>query len=202
MRLLALLRIAGTSAVTAAVGLFNLARSRTQVAGVVLKPGDPAPEFELEGSDGRTYRLSDLRGQPVVLAWFPKAFTGGCTVECRSIAARGPRLGQAGASVFAVSVDTPETNRRFAASLRMDTPILSDPGRSVARAYRVLGATGFPSRWTFYISAEGRILAIDKAVRASTHGEDIERALLELGGGRTLSVRRDMPSVGHAGSDS
>src|SRR4030095_8891096 len=51
-----------------------------------LKVGDPAPPFELQGSDGKTYKLSDFKGkQAVVLAWFPKAFTGGCTAECKSL---------------------------------------------------------------------------------------------------------------------
>jgi peroxiredoxin len=59
-------------------------------------------------------------------------------------------------------------------------PILGDPGRSVARAYGVLGKSGFPARWTFYIDPDGRIRAIDKQVRTGTHGADIEKALEEL----------------------
>lgn len=59
-----------------AVGAFNVAKSKPG-ATVELKPGDAAPDFSLQGSDGRTYRLKDLAGRPVVIAWFPKAFTGG-----------------------------------------------------------------------------------------------------------------------------
>ena len=59
-----------------AIGVFNVATHKAGVA-VELKPGDPAPDFSLQGSDGRTYRLKDLAGRPVVIAWFPKAFTGG-----------------------------------------------------------------------------------------------------------------------------
>jgi len=65
-----------TTVVAVAVGVFNLATKRHDVP-VQLKPGDPAPDFELPGSDGRTYRLKELAGRPVVIAWFPKAFTGG-----------------------------------------------------------------------------------------------------------------------------
>jgi thioredoxin-dependent peroxiredoxin len=74
---------------------------------------------------------------------------------------------------FGASVDTPETNARFAESLGVGYPILSDPTKMVARAYGVLGASGFASRWTFYIGSDGRILDVDKKVSAATHGRDI-----------------------------
>ena len=74
---------------------------------------------------------------------------------------------------FGASVDSPETNARFAASIGIDYPILSDRDKTVARAYGVLGATGFASRWTFYVGADGRILDIDKNVSAASHGRDV-----------------------------
>ena len=74
---------------------------------------------------------------------------------------------------FGASVDTAETNARFAASLGVKYPILSDPAKTAARAYGVLGPTGFASRWTFYIGADGRILDVDKKVSAASHGRDI-----------------------------
>ena len=82
---------------------------------------------------------------------------------------------------FAASVDSPEANARFARSLGIDYPILSDPAKEVARAYGVLGASGYASRWTFYIGADGRLLAIDKNVSAASHGRDIVARLTELG---------------------
>ena len=82
---------------------------------------------------------------------------------------------------FAASVDSPEANARFARSLGIDYPILSDPAKEVARAYGVLGASGYASRWTFYIGADGRLLAIDKKVSAASHGRDIVARLTELG---------------------
>lgn len=140
-----------------------------------------APEFALQASDGRTYRLVDYRHrQVVVLAWFPKAFTGGCTMQCESIGARASRLRALGAVVFGANVDTPDTNRQFAHALGIDFPILSDPSRATARAYRVENASGLPSRWTFYIGLDGRILSVDTDVHVSTNGTDIERALQQL----------------------
>jgi peroxiredoxin Q/BCP len=81
---------------------------------------------------------------------------------------------------FAASVDTPETNARFAASLGIGYPILSDPTKQVARAYGVLAPSGFASRWTFYIGADGRILDIEKKVSSATHGDAVVARLNEL----------------------
>ena len=71
-------------------------------------------------------------------------------------------------------------NARFAESLGLDYPILSDPAKSVARAYGVLSPSGFTSRWTFYIGTDGRILAVDRNVKAASHGQDIVTKLHEL----------------------
>ncbi len=80
-----------------------------------------------------------------------------------------------------VSVDDAETNTRFAEEHDADFPILSDPGKTVANAYGVLGTTGLARRWTFYIGPDGKILYIDKAVRTGTAGEDLAAKLAELG---------------------
>ena len=81
---------------------------------------------------------------------------------------------------FAVSIDAPETNAKFAASLGIDYPILSDPTKAVARAYGVLSPTGMASRWTVYIGRDGHILDIDKKVRAASHGADVAERLQEF----------------------
>jgi len=74
-----------------------------------------------------------------------------------------------------VSVDSADKNRRFAESLGLPYPILSDPTKAVARAYGVLASNGYASRWTFFIGADGRILDIDKKVTPSAHGDDVLR---------------------------
>ena len=74
--LVTLLRRIATTAAAIAIGVFNVATQHPEPP-VELKPGDPAPDFSLPGSDGRTYRLKELAGRAVVIAWFPKAFTGG-----------------------------------------------------------------------------------------------------------------------------
>jgi peroxiredoxin Q/BCP len=83
---------------------------------------------------------------------------------------------------YAASTDTPEKNRKFAESLNADFPILSDPDGKVAEAYGVrMPLVAIASRWTFYIGKDGRILDIDKKVKAATHGEAVAKRLAELG---------------------
>ena len=148
-----------------------------------LGPGDAAPDFTLPGSDGKTHHLADYRGkQAVVLAWFPKAFTPGCTNECKSFRADGDALRKFAAAYFTASVDTAEKNRKFAESVAADYPILSDPQGEVARAYGVTSAVRpVAQRWTFYVGTDGKILAIDKAVNTATHAADVAAKLKELG---------------------
>ena len=81
---------------------------------------------------------------------------------------------------FAASVDPPETNAKFAASLGIDYPILSDPTKAVARAYGVLARSGMASRWTVYIGRDGRILDIDKKISPASHGRDVVARLTKF----------------------
>lgn len=148
-----------------------------------LKVGDTAPDFSLQGSDGHTYSLADYRGkQAVVLAWFPKAFTPGCTTECKVMAQHGNQLKKFDAAYFTVSVDTPEKNKEFAKSVGADYPILADPTGEVAHEYGVTGVVQrWASRWTFYIGPDGKILYIDKEVHPATSADDIAKRLKQLG---------------------
>ncbi|MFU8814031.1 MAG: peroxiredoxin [Pseudomonadales bacterium] len=143
--------------------------------------GDLAPDFDLPASDGNRYRLADFRGQQaVVLAWFPKAYTQGCTIECKSLTENGHLIREFDVSYFMASVDNVEDNTGFAAELNADFPLLSDPGKQAARAYGVLSEAGFARRHTYYIGADGRILAIDRNVRPATSAEDMAAMLAEL----------------------
>jgi peroxiredoxin Q/BCP len=150
-----------------------------------LKVGDDAPDFTLPGSDGKTYHLADFKGKKaVVIAWFPRAFTQGCTAECKSLTANGSKLHQYDVAYFMASTDVVEGdkgNKAFAESERADFPILSDPTTETAKAYGVLNPDrGVASRWTFYIDKDGKIAAIDKAVKPATSAEDMMSRLDEL----------------------
>jgi thioredoxin-dependent peroxiredoxin len=152
-------------------------------AAAELKVGDAAPPFSLKGSDGQTYTLEQFKGKSaVVIAWFPKAFTGGCTKECKSLRENSKALHDLKVAYFTASVDAPDQNEKFAKSLDLDYPILSDPDKSVAKEYGVLNPErGFANRWTFYIDKEGVIKEIDKKVNAPQAGPDIAAKLKELG---------------------
>jgi peroxiredoxin Q/BCP len=163
-------------------------------APVELKVGDTAPDFTLQASDGKTYKLSEFRGnKAVVVAWFPKAATRGCTIECKSLAENGHLIKKYQAAYFMASVDPLEDNVNFAKATSVklgdtvvekkeaDFPILSDPNKQVATAYGVLNQRGVANRWTFYIGKDGKILAIDKTVKPETSAEDMAAKLKELG---------------------
>lgn len=148
-----------------------------------LKVGDQAPDFTLKGSDGKTYSLKDFAGkQAVVLAWFPKAFTGGCTKECKSFQTDSADIKKFDVAYFTASVDAPEKNADFANSLNVkDYAILADPTHETAKAYGVYTKLGFATRWTFYIGKDGKILAIDKKINVAHAGKDVAAKLKELG---------------------
>jgi len=162
-----------------------------------LKVGDMAPDFTLQGTDGKTHKLSDYRGkQAVVVAWFPRAFTQGCTIECKSLAENGAKIKRFDVTYFMASVDPLEENIKFAkatsvtlgegANARVvekkeaDFPMLSDPSKEVATKYGVLNPRGTANRWTFYIDKSGRISAIDKMVRPETSAEDMLTKLSDV----------------------
>ncbi len=150
--------------------------------GSALDVGDEAPGFTLPGADGRSYALSDYRGKtPVVLAWYPQAFTSGCTLECRSLTEDGGLIEAFGVPYFMASVDPPDENARFAKAMKASFPILSDPSKEVAKAYGVLHQNRFALRTTFYIGSDGKILRIDRNVNPATAARDIARTLGELG---------------------
>lgn len=151
-------------------------------AAVELKVGDQAPPFTLQASDGDTYTLADYKGKSaVVVAWFPKAFTRGCTIECKSLAENGDLIKAYQVAYFMASVDPVEENKKFGEEQKADFPLLSDPTKETAAAYGVLGSRGVASRWTFYIGADGKITHIDKAVKPDTSAEDMAAKLGELG---------------------
>ena len=100
----------------------------------------------------------------------------------KSLRESGDKLRRFEVTNYAASTDTPEKNTKFAESLNADFPILSDAEGTIAQAYGVLiPVVGVASRWTFYVGKDGRILDIDKAVKAATHGEAVAKRLEELG---------------------
>jgi peroxiredoxin Q/BCP len=147
------------------------------------KVGDKAPDFKLQGSDGKEYSLADFAGKKtVVVAWFPKAFTRGCTAECKNMKEAGDKIREYDVAYFTASVDKPEDNAAFAKSLGLDFPILSDPSKKTAEAYGVVHeGRPVPERWTFYIGPDGTVKAVEKKVNTAEAAAQIAQQLKSLG---------------------
>lgn len=168
-------QIFGFFAKTLVLGLLTSAVNALEV-------GDAAPDFHLAATDGNHYTLSQFDGESaIVLAWFPRAFTQGCTLECKSLAEDGHLIEEYNAKYFMISVDPLETNLSFATETGATFPLLSDESKAVAAAYGVLNERGLANRHTFFIDKSGNILAIDTQVNAETAAVDIANKLGELG---------------------
>ena len=160
--------------------------SFSQLSGASTQPlqvGDKAPSFDLPGTDGRSHVLplpNNADTPWTVLAWFPKAYTSGCTIECRSLAQNGHLIKKFNVRYFMLSVDPIETNKAFAADESADFPLLSDATTEIAEKYGVLSPRGYAKRQTFYVDPQGIIQAIDRKVNPKSSAEDMAMYLLKL----------------------
>jgi thioredoxin-dependent peroxiredoxin len=141
--------------------------------------GDQAPEFELEGTGSRTYRLEDYRGDGVILAFYPGDFTPVCTRQFCSYRDDGDRIQGLGVPMLGISPQSVESHERFAAEHGLTTPLLSDPGKEVARSYGVVGPGGFIRRSIFLVDGEGVVRYRHVALLGLRYQDvgDLERAI-------------------------
>ena len=126
--------------------------------------GEMAPEFTLPwasadsiGPAGEPFRLAHRRGKVVVLAFYPRDFTSGCTAEMRTFADQYQTMFGDGVEVVGISIDSLPTHVRFAQSLKLPFLLLSDPGQDVARRYGSSGTNGNMRRTVYVIDREGRV---------------------------------------------
>jgi peroxiredoxin Q/BCP len=138
----------------------QLKQSRTQHSH--LKPGDKAPEFSLPATMGGTFKLADVVGKKnVVVAFFPAAFTAGCTTELTSYAKENSKFTDANTQVVAVSTDFIATLNHWAKELDASFPIASDHNRDVSKTYGILDEkNGISLRTTFLVDMQGKIVEI------------------------------------------
>jgi peroxiredoxin Q/BCP len=155
------------------------------VTGVQLAPGDEAPDFTLPDADGNPVSLSALRGQPVIVYFYPAAMTPGCTKEACDFSESLPDLGKAGLTVLGISPDAPAKLRKFRDKEHITFPLLSDPERTVLNAYGAYGEkmnygkkTMGVIRSTFVVGADGKVEKAYYGVKATGH---VERLRKELG---------------------
>ena len=145
--------------------------------------GEPAPAFTLPDGEGRLHRLSDYSGSWLVLYFYPRDHTPGCTQEACTFRASHTEIQDRGAQVLGISTDPPNRHRRFAARYHLPFPLLSDTDGSVAHAYGALlriGPLRFARRQTFIITPDGQIAWIRRRVSPKHHGAEVNDALEAL----------------------
>jgi peroxiredoxin Q/BCP len=144
----------------------------------VVEEGKPAPDFELQSDSGETVRLSKLRGKPVVLYFYPKDDTPGCTAQACGIRDAWTEFQRAGAEVFGISADTQASHERFKSKYSLPFTLLADPERLLAEPYGV-GREGKSSyeRSTFVIDADGNVARIMRRVKPDRHADEVLAAL-------------------------
>lgn len=136
--------------------------------------GQPAPDIAVPSTAGRDISLADYKGQWVVLYFYPKAFTPGCTAQACSLRDDYSAIQAAGAVVLGASVDNLETQTRFKNEHNLPFELLADHDKELSRAMGVLAFGGLiTSRTTFLINPEGNIAHILKSVNVRAHDEDI-----------------------------
>ena len=149
--------------------------------------GDRAPDFELPDDAGKTVRLQEYRGQPVVLYFYPEDDTPGCTTQACGFRDAFPRFEELDAVVLGVSPDPVESHQRFKRKYRLPFTLLSDEGARVASRYGVWGERQLygqsfvgMTRTTFLVDAEGRVASVHPNVRTEGHAERMIERLREL----------------------
>lgn len=146
-----------------------------------LQPGDEAPDFRAASTTGAELTLADFAGNWLVLYFYPKSFTPGCTAEACSLRDGYAAIQETGARILGVSVDKLETQRKFKAEHRLPFELLADSDAAVARAYGVSAMMGaMARRVTFLITPDGRIARIIEDVKSAQHDEQVLSALREL----------------------
>ena len=148
-----------------------------------LRPADPAPDFSAATTDGKRVSLADFRGRKLVLYFYPRDDTPGCTRQACSLRDHAAELAAKGAAVLGVSTQGEESHRAFTRKYHLNFPLLADTDGAVARAYGTLGgggliakikaAAGMADRVTFVIDEAGRIAHVIDKPNVSNHAEEV-----------------------------
>jgi peroxiredoxin Q/BCP len=149
----------------------------------MLKEGDAAPDFEVSDAEGNPVKLSDLRGRKVVLYFYPKDDTPGCTKEACSFRDGFAEFQRRGIEVLGVSTDDEKSHRKFAEKYSLPFTLLADTEHRVADLYGVYGEKQFMgrkymgvARKTFLIDEEGRLRKVFEQVKVDEHADEVLKA--------------------------
>jgi thioredoxin-dependent peroxiredoxin len=150
----------------------------------VVEEGAPAPDFELQSDEGETVTLSALRGKPVVLYFYPKDDTPGCTTEACEFRDAYDRFREQGVEILGVSPDTEASHQKFKSKYELPFPLLADPDHRAAEAYGVwkekknYGKTYMGiERSTFVIDADGKVAKAMRGIRPAGHAVQVLETL-------------------------
>lgn len=153
----------------------------------MVQEGDRAPDFELSDSDGNTVTLSDLKDQRIVLYFYPKDDTPGCTTEALDFTALSKKFAAAGTIVLGISPDSPSSHCKFRDKHGLTVRLISDPEQSAANAYGVWVEKNMYGRKfmgiersTFLIDKNGKIARVWRKVRVKEHAAEVLAAAQEL----------------------
>lgn len=154
----------------------------------MINQGDEAPDFELPDQDGRVVKLSDFRGQPVVVYFYPKADTPGCTVQACGVRDHRADYAKVGSVVLGISPDTVKKVKKFHEKYDLDFALLADEGHEVADIYGVwaeksmYGKKYFGNeRTTFIIDSDGKVTEVLRKVKPAEHDALVLAALEKMG---------------------
>lgn len=140
--------------------------------------GTAAPDFTAQTTIGKTVHLSDFRGKKLVLYFYPKDDTPGCTVEACGLRDQYQKIREQGAEVLGVSVDSTASHQRFTEKYHLPFPLLADTDKTVSKAYGVLNEkSNMSRRVTFLIDEQGKILKTFETVKPDQHPQEILDAL-------------------------
>jgi len=153
----------------------------------MLEPGDRAPAFTLSDQDGDKVKLADFKGETVVVYFYPRADTPGCTTQACGVRDRGDEYRELGARVLGISPDEPEALAKFASKYDLDFTLLADPDHKVAEKYGAWGEKSMYGkkymgilRSTFIVDPKGKIARAFPKVQPKKHDGLILKALAEL----------------------
>jgi thioredoxin-dependent peroxiredoxin len=167
----------------AIVGLISIALMQAAETQKQPEAGKPAPDFRLTTGDGSQVSLKDYRGKWVVLYFYPKDFTSGCTLEARNFQRDVAKYDATGAVILGVSVDSAQSHKDFCAKEGLNFKLLADPDGKVSSEYgstmQYEGAT-MAARNTFLINPKGEIAKVYTGVKPAEHSEQVLKDLAEL----------------------
>jgi peroxiredoxin Q/BCP len=150
------------------------------LAGSLPETGQQAPDFNLPSQDGTNHTLKDFKGKYVVLYFYPKDMTSGCTIEAHGFQNDLAKYDAAKAVVLGVSVDSVDSHKQFCAKDSLTFKLLADTEKKTTDAYGSLNERGMASRNTFLIGPNGKIVKVWTAVKPQHHSEEVLAALAEV----------------------